>query len=295
MKKFTSLFLLILVIYKVSISNENIPSSITENQITNIKVYTYKALNLSLNAYSELKSLRPNKKNTQTFLESALFFLNEASIYSPSYIIKKHIETLIKRMKNFPDENYKKDLISLKYEIESIEANLTDYDNVKENIDKILNNYTISKNKEVISELQKLSENINLPLIDNPLKDAKTFLAIAYDNLKASRLKKAKQSIEIALDPMIKLTSRENLYLVRFKNLIYYSSKAYFNNNIEISKVYLQLAKKFLQLAYKVSIDENKDMIKGFLNQINFIEKNFQNKPQIEKEFIIIVRQIKNL
>ena len=292
MKKF---LWIVLSFFSLSFAKDYIAQGLTENQITNIKIYTLKALNLSLNAYSELKRQRPNRKNAKSYIESAIFFLNEATVYSPSYPIKKKIETLRKRIKIFPKEYYKKDIISIYQDINKLAGNFTDYEKIKKQLKVLIDNYDTEVNSTVLSKLEIIYSMIELPLIDTPLNDAKTFLAIAYDNLKAGRIDKASKSIEISLDPMIKLTSRESLLLVEFKNLIYNSYTSYLNGNYQLSKMYLILSKKKLKEAYTVSIDENRDMIKGFINQINYIDNNFDKKDEILKEFIVIVRQIKNL
>ncbi|RMD47743.1 MAG: hypothetical protein D6834_00215 [Aquificota bacterium] len=292
MKKFLIIFLFF---FSSSFAKEYITEGLTENQITNIKVYTLKALNLSLNAYSELKRERVNRRNAKSYIESAIFFLNEATIYSPSYTIRKKIETLKKRIKIFPKEYYKKDLISIYQDINKFAGNLTDYEKIKKELKSLIDKYDTNLNSTILSKLENIYSLIDLPLIDTPLNNAKTFLAIAYDNLKAGRINKASKSIEISLDPMIKLTNRENLLLVEFKNLIYNSYISYLNGNYQLSKMYLFMSNKKLKEAYAVSIDENKDMIKGFMNQIKYIDNNFNKKDEILKEFIVIVRQIKNL
>ena len=271
----------------------SLPSGLSDSQISLIKTYTLKALNTSLQAYTKVKERKLYK--ALAYVESALFFLNEASIYSPSYSLNKKLETLIKRINLFPDKYYKEDLISLKLDIQNLVGSIIVAENILKELDNFIESYETSKNKEIVEFLLKTKENLSLPLIDEPLSNAKTFLAIAYDNLKAKRKDKALKAIEIALDPMIKIGFRENLLLVRFKNSIYSSYLAYSNNNLELAKAYLQQSKNILNNAYKIAVSENKDMIKGFINQLSFIDQNFDNRDLVLREYIIIIRQIRNL
>jgi len=287
------LFLLFFVQAKSQEKNFYLPSGISDSQISLVKTYTLKALNTSLQAYAKVKERKLYK--ALAYIESALFFLNEASIFSPSYSLKKKIETLIKRINNFPDKYYKEDLISLKFDIQNLIASIIVAENILDKLNKFIENYDTSKNKEIANYLNELKTNISMPSIDEPLYNAKMFLAIAYDNLKAKNRKKVLKAIEIALDPMVKIGFKENLLLIRFKNSIYASYLAYENKNLELAKAYLQQSKKYLKDAYIVSSSENKDMIKGFLNQLSFIAKNFDSKEIVLREYIIIIRQIRNL
>ena len=287
------MFLLLFVQGKSEATNFYLPSGISDSQISLVKTYTLKALNTSLQAYTKVKERKLYK--ALAYIESALFFLNEASIYSSSYSLKKKIETLVKRINNFPDKYYKEDLISLKFDIQNLMASIIIAENILDRLNKFIENYDTSKNKEITNYLNELKTNISMPLIDEPLSNAKMFLAIAYDNLKAKRRKEVLKAIEIALDPMVKIGFKENLLLIRFKNSIYASYLAYKNENLELAKAYLQQSKKYLEDAYIISSSENKDMIKGFLNQLSFIAENFDSKEIILREYIIIIRQIRNL
>ena len=285
--------LLLFVQGKSEETNFYLPSGISDSQISLVKTYTLKALNTSLQAYTKVKERKLYK--ALAYIESALFFLNEASIYSSSYSLKKKMETLVKRINNFPDKYYKEDLISLKFDIQNLMASIIIAENILDRLNKFIENYDTSKNKEIANYLNELKTNISMPLIDEPLSNAKMFLAMAYDNLKAKRRKKVLKAIEIALDPMVKIGFKENLLLIRFKNSIYASYLAYKNENLELAKAYLQQSKKYLEDAYIISSSENKDMIKGFLNQLSFIAENFDSKEIILREYIIIIRQIRNL
>lgn len=296
MKKILFTFFLSLLLFVQGKSEETnfyLPSGISDSQISLVKTYTLKALNTSLQAYTKVKERKLYK--ALAYIESALFFLNEASIYSSSYSLKKKMETLVKRINNFPDKYYKEDLISLKFDIQNLMASIIIAENILDRLNKFIENYDTSKNKEIANYLNELKTNISMPLIDEPLSNAKMFLAMAYDNLKAKRRKKVLKAIEIALDPMVKIGFKENLLLIRFKNSIYASYLAYKNENLELAKAYLQQSKKYLEDAYIISSSENKDMIKGFLNQLSFIAENFDSKEIILREYIIIIRQIRNL
>ena len=269
--------------------------NITENQVINVKLYSLKAMNLVLKSYSLLNLRRKNIKEIKTYLQSALFFLNEARDYSPSYMINKKIDTLVMRIQLFPEENFKADLISLKFEIKNIRGNIPEYEKVKNMIEDMIKTYKVEKNSDLILSLDKLKKYIKVPLIDETIENAQTFIAIAYDNLNMRKYQTAKKSLEIALDPLIKITSREYIYLVIFKDLIYKSYLAYQEGATDEAINSLKKAKKYLENAYEVCEENKKDLIKGFLTRLDYINNNFSNRGEVLKEYIFIIRDLKNL
>lgn len=104
------LFFLYSLTLKENINQIYLNEGLTENQVYNIRLFTTRALNLVLDAYSSLNKKRIIRKETYTYLDASLFFLNEAHQYSPSYIIYRQIEALEKRIQLYPDEDYSEDL-----------------------------------------------------------------------------------------------------------------------------------------------------------------------------------------
>jgi len=286
--------LITILLFSLSFAVEDpLPTGLSQNQTSIIKTYTLKALNLSLEAYNKVKQSR--LKKAKPYIESAIFFLNEASMYSPSYPLRKKVETLYKTMEIFPDKYYKESLISILYDVNELAGSLITVEKIKEDLQYYIDNYSIRKNPIIKDYLKSLEEKIKLPLIDDPLKDAKTFLAIAYDNLRAGRKEKVLKSLEISFSPMNQIAFRENLLLVKLKNSIYTSYLYYTDKKFDLAKAYLQQSQDLLDRIYKISSSENKELIKGIKKQLNYILDNFQNEEETVKEYIVIIRQIKNL
>ncbi|NPA52255.1 MAG: hypothetical protein GXO22_05125, partial [Aquificae bacterium] len=142
---------------------------LTEDQIHNIKVYTTRALNLILDAYSSLHRRRIILKETYSYIDGAIFFLNEARQHSPSYLVHRQIEALKKRYRFFPDENYTEDLETLRIYIEEISGNLNNYQEVYLLLKKAIKKAKFLDNSELINTLETLEEMIKVPLIDGPI------------------------------------------------------------------------------------------------------------------------------
>ena len=271
-----------------------INEGITENQIANIKLFSSKSLNMLLTAYSALNKRKIYSREIKSYLEGALFFSNEASQYVPSYLIRKKIEILIRRMNFYPEEDYSTEISSLIIDIDEIAGSLSNYEILKDKLVNLLEKAKFRDNIHIKDELESIIEEIKVPLIDEPLDETKTLIAIAMDNLKARKFAQVRQSVELSLEPLIEIVYKENLYLALFKEYIYKSYVFYGKDNFK-SKYYLKYAYNTMEKAFLVASDENKDMIKGFKNQLKIMLKNFDKKYEMEKEYIIIIRQMKNL
>ncbi len=267
---------------------------ITEDQIHNIKVYTTRALNLVLDAYSSLHRRRIILRETYSYIDGAIFFLNEARQYSPSYLVYRQIEALKKRYKFFPNENYTEDLETLKIYIDEISGNLNNYEEIIILLNKAIKKARFLDNSDLLFTLEKLEELVNIPLIDSPITDAQNLISIAKDHLKARKYKKARQALEIAIEPIIKISSRENLYIALAKE---YISKAYksYRADKEFSVLYLKNAIYAIGKALSVSSSENRDMIKAVKNQLLRMKQDFNNENKILKEFELLMSQLKNI
>jgi hypothetical protein len=289
------IILFLILIPFISFSKE-IYSPPIEYEIKNVKLYSLKALNLSLKALSSLNAPRKNIEEIKVYLKSSLFFLNEATDFSPSYTINKKIDTLIMRIELFNNENIKPDLISLKDDIEDIRGNITNYSRISQILNEIIENYTPENNKKLIDKLNQLKKEIKLPLIDTPIENAKMFIAVAYDNVKSRKYTEAKKSIEIALDPLINITSRENTYLVIFKDYIYESYLNFKDENYDQAGYLLKKSKYFLIKAREVSDDSRQKIIDGILKRIDLIYNNDSSRrDEILKEYLILIQDLKNL
>ncbi len=290
-----SLLVILFLIFTASYGFD-IQKNILENQIYNIKLYSLKALNLSLKAYSSLNAKRKNPNEIKVYLKSALFFLNEASNYSPSYLINKKIDTLLLRIELFKNENLKRDLVSLKSDIEEIKGNIINYGKVSTTLNNFIENYSPEKNEDLFLILDDLKEEISLPLVDTPLEHAKTFIAVAYDNVNSRKYLTAKKSVEIAIDPLIDLTAGENLYLVLFKDYIYKSYENFKSENYAKAKQYLERAKYYLLKSKELSKQTNTSIIGNFLKRLELIyNTELTDKEDILKEYLILIEDLKNL
>ncbi|EDP73420.1 hypothetical protein [Hydrogenivirga sp. 128-5-R1-1] len=286
------IFLLLIFANSFSFSETK---SILESQIYNLRIYSLKALNLSLKAYSSLNAKRKSLNEIKVYLKSALFFLNEASNYSPSYLINKKIDTILLRIELFRNENIKKDLISLRNDIKDIRGNIANYEKIETVLDNYIKNYSPEKNEDLLLYLSDLKSNITLPLIDTPLENAKTFIAIAYDNVNSRNYLTAKKSVEIAIDPLIDITSRENLYLVLFKNYIYKSFESLKKDDLGEEEKYLEIARKYLLKAKEVSKPSNINLINNLLERLELIyNTEIDDKEDILKEYLILIENLKN-
>ncbi len=267
---------------------------LTEDQIHNIKVYTTRALNLILDAFSSLHHRKVILKETYSYIDGALFFLNEAKQYSPSYLIYRQIEALKKRFRFFPNENYTEDLKTLKIYINEIAGNLNRYDEIILILDRAIKKAEYLDNSEIYDTLSKLEDIIKIPLIDEPIIDAQNLISIAKDHLKARKYKKARQALELAIEPVLKLSSRENLYIAQAKEYIY---KAYTTYSVDrsFSILYVKNAIYSLSKALSVSTSENRDMIKAVKNQLLRMKDNFDSEKEISKEFQVLISQLKNI
>ncbi len=271
-------------------SQENfLNEGLTENQVYNIKVYTTRALNLVLDAYSSLSKKRVIKKETYAFLDGSLFFLNEAYQYSPSYIVKRQIESLIKRIKFYPDEDYSTDIRVLQVQIEEISANLKSYNTIRSKMDKIREDASKRRNDQLKEKLKDLKNMINISLIDDPISEARYLIGVAKDHLKAREYKKSKQALELALSPLIKVSSRENLYVALSKEYVY---KARYTYRIfpSLSKKYLESALYNINKAYLVSTEENREMLKKIKDRLGFYIEKYESYSITEEDFENIIK-----
>ncbi|ACO03669.1 MAG TPA: hypothetical protein DEP48_06455 [Persephonella sp.] len=290
---------LLFFLYSFNSKGENINQiylneGLTENQVYNIRLFTTRALNLVLDAYSSLNKKRIIRKETYTYLDASLFFLNEAHQYSPSYIIYRQIEALEKRIQLYPDEDYSEDLKTLLIYIEEISGNLEDYDYVRKKLEDTIKKAAFLENQYVLDSLEIIKEKVSIPLIDDPLTEAKNLIGIAKDHLKAREYKKSKQALELALNPLINISYRENLYMALVKEYIH-KGKVTYNLNRRISLRYLEASLYAVNKAFYVSSRENRDLIKMLREDIRLIFKNFYDEKNTEKMLNDIIEKLKNI
>ncbi|WP_457638946.1 hypothetical protein [Persephonella sp.] len=295
LKRFYFFILLAVLIFttvraEIKLLNEGL----TENQVYNIRVYTVRALNLALDAYSSLSKKRIIKKETFAYLDGSLFFLSEAYQYSPSYIIRRTIEALTKRIKFYPEEDYSTDIRVLIVNIEELSASLDQYYQIKSSLDKIQELASKRDNTKLSEELEKLSEKIKVSLIDDPLSEARYLIGVAKDHLKAKEYKKSRQALELAFTPLIKISSRENLYVVLAKEYIY---KAKFTYKIspEVSKRYLESALFNINKAYYVSTEENRQTLNDLRKKMDFYLKKYDSYSITAEDFQDMINLLKRL
>ncbi len=262
---------------------------LTENQIMNIKLFTTRAENLVLDAYSSLNQRRKRVKQTIKYLNASLFFLNEAKQYSPSYFIKRQFEAIEKRIDLYPGEDYSDDLKSLYVYIEEIAGNLDNYREIKRLMLDVIKNAEMRQNSFVKDKIDILMEKIKIKLIDTPINEAENLIGIAKDHLKARNYRKTKQALELALEPLIKISARDNLYIALVREYIYKAYRTYDYDQI-ISLRYVDSALIAINKAYYVAIPENKDIIKKIRKKILQLPGIFDNKKEAEKIFTDIIR-----
>ncbi len=267
---------------------------LTQDQINNIKIYSTRTLNLVLDSISSLKRRRVILKESLSYMDAALFFLNEAYQYSPSYYIKRQIEAIQKRFKLYPRDNYTQDLQSLLFFIEENAGNYKEFNFIKETLEELIEKAHILENENIPSYLGLIEEKINISIIDKPIEDAKTLIGIAKDHLKARKYKKAIKSLEFSLEPLLQISFRENLDLAIARELIFKGKLMYFTDKT-ISKNYILNALYFINKAYYISSIENKDIIKGIRNQLRKVIKDFYNQEKVVKDLKSITNQLKNL
>ncbi|WP_457621307.1 hypothetical protein [Persephonella sp.] len=267
---------------------------LTENQVYNIRLFSTRALNLVLDAYSSLNKKRIIRKETYTYLDASLFFLNEAHQYSPSYIVYRQIEALEKRIHLYPDEDYSEDLKTLLIYIEEISGNLEDYEYVRKKLEDTIKKAAFLENQYVLDSLEIIKEKVRISLIDDPLTEAKNLIGIAKDHLKAREYKKSKQALELALNPLINISYRENLYMALVKEYIH-KGKITYNLNRRISLRYLEASLYAVNKAFYVSSRENRDLIKVIREDIRDLLKNFYDEKSTERLLNDIIEKLKNI
>ncbi|SNZ02385.1 hypothetical protein SAMN06265182_0107 [Persephonella hydrogeniphila] len=288
------LFLLTGFLFFAKPQENYLNEGLTENQVYNIRLYTTRALNLVLDAYSSLNKKRIIKKESYAYLDGSLFFLNEAYQYSPTYLIKREIEALIKRIKFYPEENYSTDIRVLIVHTEEISGLLNSYEIIRKELED-LREIAVKRNNETLQEkLEKIRGKINIPLIDNPISEARNLIVIAKDHLKAKEYKKSRQALELALTPLIKISSRENLYIALAKE---YIVKANFTYKIspDMSKRYMSSAVYNINKAYLVSSEENQKVIKELKDKLNFYIKKYDSYSITNEDFEDIINLINKI
>ncbi len=267
---------------------------ITQEQVNNIKLYTTRTLNLILDSISSLKRRRVILKETLSYMDASIFFLNEAYQYSPSYYIKRQIESIQKRFKLFPRDNYTQDLQSLLFFIEENAGNYNNFDFIKDTLENLIEKAHLLENENIPTYLNLIEEKINITLIDTPLDDARTLIGIAKDHLKARKYKKAVKSLELALEPLLQISFRENLDMAVARELVF-KGKIMYSTDKTLAKNYIENALYFVNKAYYISSVENKDFIKGIRNQLRKIVKDFYNSEKVIKGLESLENQLKNL
>ncbi|WP_457624202.1 hypothetical protein [Persephonella sp.] len=296
LKKKVSAFVLTLLLIGLPAKAqlELLNEGLTENQVYNIRLYTLRSLNLVLDAYSSLSKKRIIKKETFAYLDASLFFLNEAYQYLPSYPIKRTIEALEKRIKFYPEEDYSTDIRVLLVYVEELSASLDQYYQIKEEISSLQELASKRKNQELAERLSKLKEKIKISLLDSPISEARYLIGIAKDHLKAKEYRKSRQALELALNPLIQISSRENLYVVLAKEYIY---KAKFTYRIspEVSKQYLESALLSINKAYYVSSDENRQILNDLRKKIDFYLKKYDSYSITVEDFQDMINLLKRL
>ncbi|WP_457641767.1 hypothetical protein [Persephonella sp.] len=288
------LFIFILPSRGEYINHVYLNEGITENQIYNIKLFTTRALNLVLDAYSSLNKKRIIRKETYTYLDASLFFLNEAHQYSPSYIIYRQMEALEKRIRLYPEEDYSEDLKTLLIYIEEIAGNLDDYEYIRKKLEDTIKKAAFLENQYVLDSLEILKEKVRVLLIDEPLNEAKNLIGIAKDHLKAREYKKSKQALELALNPLINISYRENLYIALVKEYIH-KGKVTYDINRRTSLRYLEASLYAINKAFYVSSRENRDLIKEVRKEIRLTLKNFYDEKSIDIKLNDIIKRLKNI
>ncbi len=278
-----------------SFGNTHIRSEgLTESQVYSIRIYSLRALNLALDAYSSLSKKRIIKKESYAYLDASLFFINEAYQYSPTYAIQREIESLIKRIRLYPEENYETEVRTITVHIEEISIPLQNYNSIKEKLQNLSKLASKMKNDVLAEKLEKLRKEVKIPLIDSPLSEARFLIGVAKDHLKAGKIKKSKQSIELALTPLIQIGTRENLYIVL---TLEYLSKAKFSYKVDpdISKTFFKSALYSINKAYLVSSEENRETIKKVRDKIKSLVDRYNSYSITEEDFDTVIQMLKKL
>ncbi len=266
----------------------------TQTQFRQIEIFSEKALNLLLNAYTIANSPRVSYRKIKENLEGSLFFTAQAKQFSPSYVVKKKIELIVKQFSILPKEKLIKAIDSTILDIKDIAGGITEYQEVINSLQSVKSYLESGENEKALKKLKELKDKVKFPLIDEPLENTQMLIMVALDNMKAGNYKYAKDSIKLAIQPLSSLVFGDNLYLALFKEYIY-KAYQYYKNDKLASKLYIDFAKRTLQKALLVADEEDKELIEGLIHQLDFVLLNFDKEPIVLKEFIIIIRQIKNL
>lgn len=292
-RKVLSLFILSLSFFyfskaEIEVNPLYLNEGLTENQIANIRLYTTRAENLVLDAYKSLTHKKILWGETNKYLKAALFFLNEAKQYSPSYLIRRQLEAISKRIELYPGEDYSDDLKSLYIYVEEISGNLDNYDEIKSLLIQMIRNAEMRQNSYVKEKIDILIEKIKIKLIDTPINEAANLISIARDHLQAGNYPKTKQALELAIDPLDRISSKDNLFVALAREYIY---KAYLTYNYDqvISLKYVDSALIAINKAYYVAIPEDKELISKVRKMIRQLPGIFDNNKKAEKLFTDII------
>ncbi len=267
---------------------------LTSNQVINIRIYTTRAENLVLNGYSALNRRTIYYREIKDYLNGALFFLNEAKQNSPTYLVKRQIEAIQKRIKLFPGEDYSEDLKNLYIYVEEIAGNLDNYEDIKELLRDIIRKAKMRKNEYVKEKLEILDEKIKVKLIDTPINEAQNLIGVALDNLKVGKYSRSKKALELALSPLIALSSKENLYIALAREYIYKAFMTYDYDQV-ISLKYVDSALVAINKAFYVSSVENRDVIKLVREKIRLLPGIFDNSDEAKKLFTDIIGLLRSI
>ncbi len=280
-KRFKLIFILLFFgIFKFSFGNAvnsiYLNEGLTENQVYSIKVYTTRALNLILDAQKALRKKKIVRKEVFTYLDGALYFLNEAGQYSPSYLIKREIEATIKMIQLFPEEDYTLNLKGIDIGIQELAGSLSDYQYVRKSLDGLLQISSMKRNQKILEKLETLRYTLKIPLVDDNISEARNLIASAKDHIRAKNYLKAQKSLELAISPLERLAFRENLFVVLAKEYIY-KAKISLNIDLSLTKKYLVSALYATNKGYYVSSIENKEILNNIRYNIlkagNLLEK----------------------
>ncbi len=267
MKNFINyiIFLFLIKFSLIFASNLNpiyLNEGLTENQIYNIKVYTTRALNLVLDAQKALKKEKIVRKEIYTYLDGALFFLNVAGQYSPSYLVRRQIEATRKLIELYPYENYTNDIKGINISIQEIAGNLdkNNREYIFSKLKEAIQNASLRRNRLVYDDIKKIQYLIKISLIDDPINEAKNFIAVAKDNVRAKEYLKANKALELAISPLEKVAYRENLYIALAREYLYRAHLSYYRD-VNIAKKYIAAAIYAVSKAYYVASVENRNEI----------------------------------
>ena len=249
---------------------------LTENQVYNIRVYTTRALNLILDAQKALKKKKVIRKEVFTYLDGALYFLNEAGQYSPSYLIKREIEATIKMIELFPEEDYTLNLKGIDVGVQELAGSISDYKYIRKSLDELLQISAMKRNQKILEKLKTMKYTLKIPLVDDNISEARNLIASAKDHIRAKNYLKASKSLELAISPLERLAFRENLFVVLAKEYIY-KAKISLNIDLNLTKRYLVSALYSVNKGYYVSSIENREILKNVRDNIlqagNILEK----------------------